>query len=243
VRRVRPHLGYSTLNPGFECNRLISSNDSGDMYAAGVKCYRSGNWRMETVIILFFCCAVMFLWYIRSRGDQQPLSKGLRRGVAMSKYVVALMAATFGAGAVAALIAMPLLLYARLAHTPTPTNLFAALLDRPYFPLQTGVAFVAGLVVTKWLKEGKPAFIWALPTAQFLLALAVVSSRRNAFQGLWDFIRSNFFNWDCHCSASLLQWQVMFPLYTSIAFAVAAYLREVNKSGNTVPSRTHDQIA
>jgi tetratricopeptide (TPR) repeat protein len=24
VRRVRPHLGYSTLNPGFECNRLLT---------------------------------------------------------------------------------------------------------------------------------------------------------------------------------------------------------------------------
>ena len=197
---------------------------------------------METVIILFFCCAVMFLWYIRSRGDQ-PLSKVLRRGVAISKYVVALMLATFGTGAVTALIAMPLLLYARLAHTETPTNLFAALLDRPYFPLQTGVAFVAGLVVTKWLKEGKPAFIWVLPTAQFLLALDVVSSRRSATQGFWDFIRSSFFNWDCHCSASLLQWQVMFPLYTSIAFAVAAYLRDVTKSANTLPSRTHDQTA
>ena len=177
---------------------------------------------METILIVFFCCAVIFLCYVRA--SPPLLSNRLRQGVAISKYLVAVMAATYLSGAGAALIATPLLGYARLKHTQAPIILFSDLLDRPFFPLQMGVGFFAGLVATKCLKEGKPVFVWVLPVAQFLVALVVISSRHSAFQQTWSFVWSSFFNWSCHCSATLLQWKVMFPLYTSIAFSLGAYL-------------------
>jgi len=197
---------------------------------------------MEPVLIVFFCCAGTFLCYIRFRGDQ-PLSNGLRLVVAISKYVIAVMAATYLSAAIAALIAAPLLVFAQLAHTEAPTNLFSAFLDRPYFPFQTIVAFVAGFVATKWLREGKPVFVWVLPIAQFFVALLLVSSRHSAFQRPWNHVWSSFFNWDCQCSATLLQWKVMFPLYTSIAFSVAAYVWGAMRSAKALPSRASGPIA
>jgi len=197
---------------------------------------------MEPVLIVSFCCAGTFLCYIRVRGDQ-PLSNRLRPVVAISKYVIAVMVATYLSAAIAALIAAPFLVYARLAHTEAPTNLFSAFLDRPYFPFQTVVAFVVGFVATKWLKEGKPVFVWVLPMAQFFVALVVVASRHSAFQQSWNFVWSSFFNWDCHCSATLLQWKVMFPLYTSVAFSLAAYLSEPVTSAKALPSRADGSIA
>lgn len=185
---------------------------------------------------------MIFLCYIRARSDQ-PISNRSRQGVAISKYVVAVMVATYLSGALAALIATPLLVYGRLTHTEAPTNLYSALLDRPFFPFQIVVAFVAGIVATKWLKEGKPAFVWVLPVAQFLIALVVVSSRHSAFQQSCDFLWSSLFNWGCHCSATLLQWKVMFPLYTSIAFSLAAYLSRTVTSAKVLPSRAGGSIA
>src|SRR6185369_11024 len=94
----------------------------------------------------------------------------------------------FGSGAIAALLAVPLFIYARLTHNEAATNLFAALVDRPYFPLQIAVAFVAGLVVTKWLKGGNPTLAWVLPVAQFSVVLAMASSRQSVLDSYRGFV-------------------------------------------------------
>jgi hypothetical protein len=181
---------------------------------------------METIVFLvLLSCAVMFLLYVRDR-NRQALSTRLRWGTAVSKYIVAVFVATFGCGGIAALIAASLLVYARLTHTDTAVRLFSVLVDRPYFPFQTVIALFGGFVAAGWLKEGKPAFVWVLPMAQLSVALVVVSSRQSVFEGSGNFVWRTFFNWGCDCSASLLQWQVMFPVYTSIAFAIAASLRQ-----------------
>ncbi len=178
---------------------------------------------METVIIgLLVACAVTFVWYVH---HDEAMSDRLRWVIAVAKYIVAVFVSTFGSGAIAVLIAAPLLIYTRLAHSEAATKLLSVLLDRPYFPFQAVVAFVVGLIFVKRLKGGKPALAWVLPVAQFSVVLAVASSRHSVLDSYGEFVWNTFFNWGCNCSASLLQWEVMFPLYTSIAFSVAAWIR------------------
>ena len=176
-----------------------------------------------------------FLWYVYQCSDEQMPERS-RKAIAVAKYIVAVLVSTFGSGAIAALIALPLLIYARLTHNEAATNLFAALVDRPYFPLQIAVAFVAGLILTKWLKDGNPALAWVLPVAQFSVVLAMASSRQSVLDSYRGFVWNTFFNWGCNCSASLLQWEAMFPLYTSIAFSVAAWIRGL-QSAEPISSR------
>jgi len=75
----------------------------------------------------------------------------------------------------------------------------------------------------RWLKEGWISYVWALPLAQAGVALIFYMHRY--WQPNWNDIWVTFFNWQCGCSASLPQWRVMFPLYTSIAFALGAFAR------------------
>jgi len=179
---------------------------------------------METLVLaLPFGFAAVFLALVPAI---QPLPNWWRRGVAVSKYLIAVFLATFGSAAVGVLIAVPLLLHARLTHTDAGNKLFSLLLDRPYFPLQMVVAFFGGLVLAKWLREGKPAFVWVLPFAHLLYAIILFSSHRSVAEGSADFIWRSFFNWNCDCSASLLQWRITFPMCTSVAFSVAAILRK-----------------
>ena len=84
----------------------------------------------SVVFVLPFGFAAMFLALVP---NVQPLPKWWRRGVAISKYVVAVFLATFGFPAIALLVAAPLLLHARLTHTEAAEEVFSMLLDRPYF--------------------------------------------------------------------------------------------------------------
>ena len=153
----------------------------------------------------------------------QELTVTLRKGVAFSKYVVALFTAVYGSAAVAVVLSLPILLFSRLAHSHRAMDVWSALLDRPYFPLQLVVALALGWITYRWLKEGWLPFVWALPLIQFLVALVVYVQRYGPSD--WDDVWVTFFNWQCGCSASLPQWSVMFPLYTSIAFALGAFIR------------------
>ncbi|HZQ70289.1 MAG TPA: hypothetical protein VFA68_17305 [Terriglobales bacterium] len=83
------------------------------------------------LILLFF--AVAFISYSRITRSE-PISAIAQRGVAISKYVVALFVATFGSQALAVLLTAPVLLYIRFTHSPGAMDLFSALVDRPYFP-------------------------------------------------------------------------------------------------------------
>ena len=194
---------------------------------------------MQTLIVaVAVLFALAFLWLMRQRKEQN-LSRWEERTVAVSKYIVALFTATFGSNALAVLICSPLLLYARLSHREAAENLISLLLDRSYFPLQIVIAFVVGVVMWKWVAEGKPTFVWVLPTIQFLISVAVMRSRGSVLGSSWHNLWTTFFDWGCDCSASLLHWEVMFPLYTSLAFALGAYLRGT-VSSSSLPS--HNQL-
>lgn len=198
---------------------------------------------MGTIVILVLLgCAVAFLFYLRARSDQQQTSEALRRAAALAKYVVAVFLATYGSGAVAAMLVLPLLVYGRVAHSSAAADVFSSCVDRPYFPLQTVVAFAVGLLFAKRLREGKPALVWVLPVVLFVAGVFIVSEQRGAFETFEIFVWGRFFDWGCNCSATLLQWQVMMPLYTSIAFSIAAFLcermtftREDRTEGRRIP--------
>jgi hypothetical protein len=182
---------------------------------------------METVVILLaFTAASMFLLYIKDTAPEQ-LSSTARRFKAVSKYIVAMSVATFGAAASAALVALPLLAYSRFTHTTSGENLFSVLLDRPYFPLQVVAAVVIGYFTANALSEGWPTLVWVLPLFQAVAGIAVLSRRHSALQGTWEWMSQTFLNWGCGCSASLLQWELMLPVYTSFAFAIGVLIRRM----------------
>ncbi|HWR16687.1 MAG TPA: hypothetical protein VN577_17815 [Terriglobales bacterium] len=182
-------------------------------------------------ILLFFGGAVFYLYYVRSL-ETRPLSAMARRGVAVSKYIIAVFVSVFGTAGVALLFSTPLFLYSRLAHSPVAEDLFSALLDRPYFPLQIAVAGALGYFTFRWLKEGRPQLVLLLPVAQAVVAAFVYVHRYHPTD--WSDVWQTFFNWECGCSASLPQWRVMFPLYASASFAVGALIRKRLQASVTV---------
>jgi hypothetical protein len=170
-----------------------------------------------------FGVAVFFLAYIKTL-EPDSLSVGLQRGAKVAKHLLALFASVYGSAVVAVLLSLPLFLFSRLAKNEVAAELWSALLDRPYFPLQVVVACILGGLLLRWVHDAWPKFVWVLPSLQFAIAL-VVFRQRFPFQADWQGIRRVFFNWDCGCSASLPQWTVILPLYTSIAFALGAFAR------------------
>ena len=189
---------------------------------------------MDTIVILIlFAAAVSYLFYIRELGARN-LTLAMKRGAALSKYVIALFTAVFGSAAVALLFSLPLFLFSRLAHSEGAMDIWSALFDRPYFPLQLVAALVLGWISVRWLKEGWLPLVWALPLVQALVALAVYLHRFAPSD--WNDIWVTFFNWQCGCSASLPQWSVMFPLYTSIAFSLGAFMRTRYKASAVTTS-------
>jgi hypothetical protein len=133
--------------------------------------------RGACVMLFIFAVAVVvsvvFLFYTKSVG-LETISPHLRKfAVPAAKYVSATFIGTYGSLGLAVVVASPLLLYSRLAQTHSGADLFSALLDRPYFPLQTAVAFILGYVVSGWFKESWPAYVWVWPVAQVSIAVSL----------------------------------------------------------------------
>ena len=97
----------------------------------------------------------------------------------------------------------------------------SAAVDRPYFPLQSAVAFVVGFVVAIRLRQGKPLWVWVWPVAQVVISIAL-HKPRSVVESFTTSVWQTYFNWGCGCSATLLQWQVMSALYPAIAFTLGA---------------------
>jgi hypothetical protein len=178
---------------------------------------------MLYIFVLVVVISVVFLVYTRSVG-LETISPHLRNfAVPAAKYVSATFIGTYGSLGMAVVVASPLLLYSHLAQTHSGTDLFSALLDRSYFPLQTAVALILGYVVSAWFKEGWPAYVWVWPVAQVSIAVSLFhpSVMQSFGSGVWQ----TFFDWGCRCSTTLVQWAVMSPLYPSLAFSAAACVR------------------
>ena len=176
---------------------------------------------METAAILVvFSAAALFLLYIKGIPAQQ-LSPAYRRLKSASKYVMAIFVGTYGAAASAALlIGVPLLVYSRWGHSKAAGDLFSALLDRSYFPLQLAFALLLGVLTVRVFTNGGALFAWVLPAMQAIAVVAALSPSRGVFQRFWPWFDKTFLNWRCGCSATLLQWEVMLPLYASVAFSI-----------------------
>lgn len=176
------------------------------------------------VVSILFAVSVTFLRYVKTAG-LETISPALRKlGVPASKYVAATYIGTYGSLAIAVAAISPLLLYSRLVQGHPGGGLFSVLVDRPYFPLQTAVAFILGYFVSERLKEGRPAYIWIWPVVQVSIVVALFH-QFVPVQNYWAEVWRTYFNWDCGCSATLSQWTVMVPLYPSLAFSAAAFLR------------------
>ncbi len=184
------------------------------------------------ILLVLFASSVGYLWYLKEEGIE-PVSSWMRRSIAAAKHVIALFTAVFGANAVALLLLVPVLLYAHWNNTETGISVLSALMDRPYFPLQAAVACLLGLTTFGWLKEGWIRFVWILPLIQAIIAVAVFVNRFNPTT--WGAYWKVFFDWGCGCSATLPQWTVMLPLYTSLTFAIGATVRSLF-AGPTISS-------
>jgi hypothetical protein len=142
----------------------------------------------------------------------------------IAKYVIATFLGTYGSVATATILILPVLLYARLAHTQAAQEIFSAAVDRPYFPLQSVVAFAVGFGVSARLRQGKPMWVWVWPVAQ--MAISIASHHpRSVMQGFTTNVWQTYFNWNCGCSATVLQWQVMSAVYAAIAFSLGALVQ------------------
>jgi hypothetical protein len=177
---------------------------------------------MGIILPLMFIISVVFLLYIKNFGAE-TVSPPLRKfAIPTAKYIAATFIGTYGSLAAGAVIAAPLLLYSRVAHTTSGIDLFSSLVDRPYFPLQMGVAFGLGYFLSERLKQGRPAYVWVWPVAQVGIAVLLFHpSAMQSFTAVWR----TYFDWGCGCSVTLLQWRIMSPLYPSLAFSAAAFLR------------------
>jgi len=155
-----------------------------------------------------------------------------------AKYIIAIFIETYGSLALATVIASPLLLYSRVAHTNSGRVSFSVLVDRPYFPLQTAVAFVLGYFLKGMVQASRPAYVWVWPVAQ--VGLAVLLFRPFATQSFGSGVWQTYFDWDCGCSITLLQWKIMSPLYPSLAFSGAAFLhgiKTLTRRASSAPAR------
>lgn len=188
---------------------------------------------VTAIILILLAAAAAYLLYI-VEVDAKAVTMAMQKGVALSKYVVALFTAVYGSVAVAVVVSLPLPIFSHLAHNDSAMDVWSALLDRPYFPLQVFAALALGWITFRWLKEGWILFVWALPLIQAVIALAVYNHRYGTSD--WNDIWVTFFNWQCGCSASLPQWSVMFPLYTSIAFSLGAFMRTRYKASAVTTS-------
>jgi hypothetical protein len=190
---------------------------------------------MLLIFAVVVVISVVFLLYVKSVG-LETISPHLRKfAVPAAKYVSATFVGTYGSLGMAVVVASPLLVYSRLAQTHSGEDLFSALLDRPYFPLQTAVALILGYVVSRWFKEGWPAYVWVWPVTQ--VSIAVSLFHPGAMQSFGSGVWQTFFDWGCGCSITLLQWAVMSPLYPSLAFSAAACIRGTKRfSQETKPA-------
>jgi hypothetical protein len=146
------------------------------------------------------------------------------RAVSIATYLVASFLGTYGSVAVAIVLVLPLLLYGRLAHSATAIAILSAAVDRPYFPLQSAVAFTVGFALAVRLRQGKPMWVWIWPVAQVIISVAL-HNPHGVMQSFTTSVWRNYFNWGCGCSATLLQWQVMSAFYTAIAFTLGVLAR------------------
>ena len=193
---------------------------------------------MPIIVSVLFVVSVVLLLYIKTVGSETVLPQLHKLGVPAAKYVAATFISTYGSLGIGAVIAVPLLLYQRLAHTQSGAALFSTLLDRPYFPLQMAVASVLGYSVSERLKEGRPAYAWVWPVAQVTIAVLLFhpSAMQSFAAGVWR----TYFDWGCGCSVTLRQWTITAPLYPSVAFSVAAFLRRTKVfSRRVTPAVSH----
>jgi hypothetical protein len=156
------------------------------------------------VMTLLTVGAGLFMMHRRELGP--AVQKGNRAG-SIAKHVIATFLGTYGSLAAATLLALPILLYGRLTHSQTAEAVFSAAVDRPYFPLQSVVAFAVGFAVAVWLRQGKLMWVRVWPVAQAAVSI-VLQQPRSVLQGFAANTWQTYFNWDCGCSATLLQWHV-----------------------------------
>ena len=173
------------------------------------------------VVTLLAALAGIFLLFRREAGT--ATWKG-GRVVSVATYFVATFLGTYGSVAVAAILVLPILLYGRLAHSATVMDILSAAVDRPYFPLQSAVAFAVGFALAFRLRQGKPMWVWVWPVAQVIISVAL-HNPHSVVQSFTTAVWRNYFNWNCGCSATLLQWQVMSAFYTAIAFTLGVLAR------------------
>jgi hypothetical protein len=175
------------------------------------------------IVPLMFVISAVFLLYLRTV-EVETVSPKLRKfAIPAAKYVAATFIGTFGAFAIGVVIVAPLLLYSHVAHTTSGIDMASSLVDRPYFPLQTAVAFGLGYFLSEWLKEGRPAYVWVWPVVQ--VSIAVLLFHPSAAQSFTTDVWRAYFDWGCGCSVTLLQWRTMWPLYPALSFSAAAFLR------------------
>jgi hypothetical protein len=187
------------------------------------------------VVTLLAVLAGVFLLF---RRESRAEAWGGGRVVSIATYFVASFLGTYGSVALATLLVLPILLYARLAHSATAMDILSAAVDRPYFPLQSAVAFAVGFALAVRLRQGKPMWVWVWPVAQVVISVAL-HNPHSVVQSFTTSVWRNYFNWDCGCSATLLQWQVMSAFYTAIAFMLGVLARYgVTEQRNAVLSQT-----
>ena len=173
------------------------------------------------VVTLLGVLAGVFLLFRREAGRASWKDE---RGISVAMYFVATFLGSYGSVALATILVLPILLYGRLAHSATSMDILSAAVDRPYFPLQSAVAFAVGFALALRLKRGKPMWVWVWPVAQLIISVAL-HNPHSVIQSFTTSVWRNYFNWNCGCSATLLQWQVMSAFYTTIAFTLGVLAR------------------
>jgi hypothetical protein len=186
----------------------------------------------SAVLCLLSVAALMYLPLLKTPLLGPVFRKRIEK---VSTYLILLLTGAYGCIGLADLLGTPLLIPASVYHYQYAERIFEQLLDRPFFPLQSIVAFFAGYLIVRRVGKKIAIWVWAPP---FLWAVLVVgfSTSASLVESYWQSVWRTYFNWSCDCSVTLRQWEVMAPVYSATSFSPGALVSRYHCRGRLHPN-------
>lgn len=164
-----------------------------------------------------------------------PSSPLAKRALA---YIFHLFAATEGSMLLAAYAVETLAFIGRNLGFEAEMHAFRNLLNSHYFPVQSCVALLVGLVGGSRLRDRAALWTWPLP-ALYLGVRAFSWEGYSIFEDRWKAAYSHFFGSACELPDCLDQWAVTAWFCTSVSYSLGALISMVVmlKTGHRTDSR------
>jgi hypothetical protein len=176
-------------------------------------------------------------------GGNMPTSSAKFAGKALMKQlllfivhqIIGTVGVILGAGLILALTFDVLRLF---GHTFPAPDVFHALSDRPYFPVQICFGLLLGWILGWRLGHRAMTWVWIMPSLILLYLFVMLPTTAASFAH--DARLSHFFGWGCrvkdHCFDQL---GATLPFYTATSYAVGAVLGRKTRARHSGTSFSH----